>query len=59
MTKVFHKLAKVFNGLHWLIGITTLPEDASAHDERMFVLMWLGIIIFTVVFLGLFFYWLV
>ena len=58
MASLFHNLAKFFNGLHWLIGITTLPAEASPREERSFVLMWLGIIIFTVVFLVLFFYWL-
>ena len=43
--RLFHQLARVFNGLHWGIGITTLPENASAREERSFVLMWLGIII--------------
>jgi hypothetical protein len=59
MTRLIHKLARVFNGLHWLIGITTLPADASAREETTFVLMWLGIIVFTVVFLVGFFYWLI
>ena len=43
--RLFHQLARVFNGLHWGIGITTLPENASSREERSFVLMWLGIII--------------
>jgi hypothetical protein len=46
--RIFHKLAKALNGLHWLIGITTLTETASEHEERSFVLMWLGIIAFMV-----------
>jgi hypothetical protein len=59
LQQLFHTLAKVFNGLHWLIGITTLPADATPSAERSFVLMWLGIIVFTVAFLGAFFYWLI
>lgn len=48
--KFFHKLAKAFNGLHWVMGITTLPATATSRDERSFVLMWLGIIVFMIVF---------
>jgi len=55
---VFHKLAKVFNGLHWAIGITTLPANATPSEERSFVLMWLGIIVFIVIFFVGFIYWL-
>ena len=46
--RIFHALAKVFNGLHWMAGITTLPENARPREERSFVLMWLGIIAFIV-----------
>jgi len=55
---IFHELAKLFNGLHWFIGITTLPPEATPREERSFVLMWLGIIIFLVVFFAVFIYWL-
>ena len=48
--KIFHKLAKIFNGLHWGVGITTLPTTATPREERSFVLMWLGIIVFIVLF---------
>ena len=48
--KIVHKLAKIFNGLHWAIGITTLPTTATPREERSFVLMWLGIIVFMIVF---------
>jgi hypothetical protein len=48
--KIFHKLAKIFTGLHWVVGITTLSTTATAREERSFVLMWLGIIVFIVVF---------
>ena len=54
--KIFHKLAKIFNGLHWGIGITTLPITATAREERSFVLMWLGIIVFMIVFFALMVY---
>jgi hypothetical protein len=50
LDRVFHQLAKAFNGLHWIIGITTLPENAPPREERSFVLMWLGIIVFMIVF---------
>jgi hypothetical protein len=48
--RIFHTLAKVFNGLHWGVGITTLPKTASRREERSFVFMWLGIIVFIVLF---------
>ena len=54
--KIFHKLAKIFNGLHWGIGITTLPATATSREERSFVLMWLGIIVFMIVFFAVFVY---
>ena len=54
--KIFHKLAKVFNGLHWAVGITTLPTTATPREERSFVLMWLGIIVFMVVFFAVLVY---
>jgi hypothetical protein len=54
--KIFHKLAQIFNGLHWAIGITTLPNTATAREERSFVLMWLGIIVFMIVFFAVFIY---
>jgi len=54
--KIFHNLAKLFNGLHWTVGITTLPATATPREERSFVLMWLGIILFVIVFLAGFFY---
>jgi len=43
-------VAKIFNGLHWGVGITTLPATATSREERSFVLMWLGIIVFMIVF---------
>jgi len=56
---VFHKLARIFNGIHWTVGITTLPASATPREERSFVLMWLGIIAFIIVFFAVFFYLLV
>ena len=53
---VFHKLANLFNGFHWALGITTLPEKATPPEERSFVLMWLGVIAFIVVCLSIMFY---
>ena len=54
--KIFHQLAKIFNGLHWAVGITTLPATATPREERFFVFMWLGIIVFVVVFFAVFLY---
>jgi hypothetical protein len=45
-TEMIHALAKLFIGIHWAIGITTLPADASRQQERSFVRMWLGIVAF-------------
>ena len=56
--KIIHKLAKAFNALHWGAGITTLPATATAREERSFVFMWFGIIIFMIVFFVGFFYFL-
>lgn len=54
--KIFHKLAKFFNGLHWGVGITTLPTTATSREERSFVLMWLGIIVFMIAFFAVLVY---
>jgi len=56
--KMFHKLALSLNHLHWIIGITTLPANATPREERSFVLMWLGFIVFMIVFFAAFLYWL-
>lgn len=56
MDSIFHTLARFFNGLHWAVGMTTLPASASARDERSFVLMWLGIIVFIIIFFAVFIY---
>ena len=58
MNSIFHKLARFFAGIHWVVGITTLPPTATPREERSFVLLWLGIIVFLIVFLALFFYFL-
>ena len=47
---VVHQLARFFNGVHWAVGMTTLPETATPNEERSFVLMWLGIILFFIIF---------
>ena len=49
LDKIVHFVARIFNGLHWAIGITTLPENASKSEERSFVLMWLGLILLIVI----------
>ena len=49
-------LARFFSGLHWAVGITALPATATPSEERSFVLMWLGIIVFVVVFFAGFIY---
>jgi hypothetical protein len=38
-------LAKAFNALHWAIGMTGLPANATPKQERSFVLMWIAIIL--------------
>ena len=58
MQAVFHQLARFFNGLHWAAGMTTLPETATPKEERNFVLMWLGIVVFVIVFFAGFIYFL-
>jgi hypothetical protein len=45
-------LAKVFRGLHMVMGISVPPEG---HDERKFVLIWLsGIAVFIAALILLF-----
>ncbi len=56
--KIFHTMARMFNGVHWAFGITTLPATATPREERSFVLMWVGLIVFMIVFLTGFFYFL-
>ena len=40
-------LANLFRDLHWAIGITAPPPDATPAQELAFVLMWVGIIVFV------------
>jgi hypothetical protein len=49
-------LANLFRGLHWVVGITAPPPDATRAQERNFVLMWVGVILFTVGVLAFFVY---
>lgn len=53
---IVHQLARFFNGIHWAMGITILPATATAREERSFVLMWVGIIVFMIVFFAVFVY---
>jgi hypothetical protein len=46
-------LARVFRGLHTVIGITAPPPD---HNEQFFVFMWLGVIGFCIAFCAFLFY---
>jgi hypothetical protein len=38
-------LARFFRGLSYVVGITAPPPGSS--DERVFVFLWLGIIVFS------------
>ena len=53
---MIHALAKLFVAIHWAIGITTLPADASREQERSFVYMWLGIVAFMGVWFAILLY---
>ena len=55
---IFHKLARIFNSLHWMFGITTLPANATPLEVRSFVFLGLGFIVFMIVFFAVFLYWL-
>ncbi len=39
--------AQFFRGLHWIVGATA---PAPGENERVFVFVWLGIIVFTIAF---------
>jgi hypothetical protein len=52
MTKT---LARFFSAMHQAFGITDLPSDATPTQERNFVLMWLGIILFGLFWIALIF----
>ena len=56
LERIIHKLSKFFNGIHWAMGITILPVTANPREERSFVLMWVGIIVFMIVFFAAFIY---
>jgi hypothetical protein len=55
---MIHVLARLLVGIHWAIGITTLPEDATRQQERSFVLMWAGIAVFIGVWFAVLLYFL-
>jgi hypothetical protein len=46
-------LANIFRGVSFIMGITAPPPG---EDERPFVFLWLGIIVFVAVFVALLFY---
>ncbi len=46
-------LSKVFRGLSFVLGITATPPD---EDQRQFVFMWLGIIVFLLAFCAVLLY---
>jgi hypothetical protein len=46
-------LANIFRGVSFIMGITAPPPG---EDERSFVFLWLGIIVFVAVFVVLLFY---
>jgi len=49
-------LAKLFRGLHYIIGISEPPPGTS---DRMFVFAWLGGIAFIVAFFLIFLYYII
>lgn len=53
--RIVHELARLFRGLHWIVGITTISSDASPKEERLFVLLWSGIIVALILFFPLLF----
>jgi hypothetical protein len=46
---MIHALAGFIRGIHWAIGITTLPADATPQQERSFVALWVGIVVLVIV----------
>jgi hypothetical protein len=46
-------LANLFRGLSYVLGITAPPPE---QDQRSFVFMWLGIVVFVVAFCVALFY---
>jgi len=51
---VIKVLAQFFRGIHYVIGFSTPPEDTS---DRVFVLAWLGVIVFVIAFVGILFHY--
>jgi hypothetical protein len=46
-------LASLFRGLSYIVGITAPPPE---QDQRRFVFLWLGIIVFLLIFCSVLFY---
>jgi hypothetical protein len=55
---MIHALARIIRSVHWAIGITTLPADATPKQELSFVLMWVGIVVLVFVWLAVLVYFL-
>ena len=39
-------LVRFFNGIHMAVGITPLSDEATPNQQRDFVLIWFGTILF-------------
>ena len=48
-------LAKGLRSVHYVIGITTLSSEATQDEERSFVLLWAGMLVFIALFLQFWF----
>jgi len=46
-------LANLFRGLCYIVGVAAPPPD---QDQRSFVFMWLGIVLFVLAFCAVLFY---
>jgi len=46
-------LASLFRGLSYIVGITAPPPE---QDQRRFVFMWLGVVLFVLAFCAVLFY---
>lgn len=46
-------LANVFRGLSYIFGVTAPPPE---QDQRSFVFMWLGMVLFVLAFCAVLFY---
>ena len=55
---MIHALARLISGIHWAIGITTLPAEATPQQERSFVALWIGIVVLVIVWLAVLVYFL-